>query len=193
MPLDDELFQLATLGGLVLMLLILLLIMSILGRIQKKLKEPRAITVETHPVTEPAPLPAAIEPAPAATFTPATYEPAPVAAAAPMAAQPVGAVPGPYAAPAPQAAAPPAAQEPQDQPFERDGRWWFRRGNELLIYDEQSAQWVPAPAEPAGAMGAAPVPGGEAVGDSGFWKCPSCGAVNGSTATSCRMCFTARP
>jgi ribosomal protein L40E len=24
------------------------------------------------------------------------------------------------------------------------------------------------------------------------WKCPNCGAVNGSTATSCRMCFTAR-
>ena len=26
-----------------------------------------------------------------------------------------------------------------------------------------------------------------------FWKCPSCGAVNGSTATTCRMCFSERP
>jgi hypothetical protein len=25
-----------------------------------------------------------------------------------------------------------------------------------------------------------------------FWKCASCGAINGSTATSCRMCFTPR-
>ena len=29
--------------------------------------------------------------------------------------------------------------------------------------------------------------------EAGHWKCPTCGAVNGSTATSCRMCFTARP
>jgi hypothetical protein len=27
----------------------------------------------------------------------------------------------------------------------------------------------------------------------GFWKCPSCGAINGSTATTCRMCFAPRP
>ena len=26
-----------------------------------------------------------------------------------------------------------------------------------------------------------------------FWKCPACGAVNGSTAATCRMCFTPRP
>lgn len=99
------------------------------------------------------------------------------------------------------AAAAPAASaaEPQEQPFERDGRWWFRRGTELLVYDEQSAQWVPAPAEatvaaaaPAGmapAGGTAGAGGGEA---GSFWKCPSCGAVNGSTSSSCRMCFTAR-
>ena len=102
-----------------------------------------------------------------------------------------------------------AAEDPQEQPFERDGRWWFRRGDELLVYEEQTGQWVAAgepsssgsvattsgaAAEPA-AAGAAPegqvTTQQEAVGS--FWKCPSCGAVNGSTATSCRMCFTARP
>ncbi|MGH3239364.1 MAG: zinc finger Ran-binding domain-containing protein, partial [Spirillospora sp.] len=105
-----------------------------------------------------------------------------------------------------QAAAPAAAEpEPENQPFERDGRWWFRRGEELLVYDEQTGQWMPAPQ---------PVPGGQYYAGAGasagpqtsaapaeeaqssaggFWKCPSCGAVNGSTATSCRMCFAARP
>lgn len=114
-----------------------------------------------------------------------------------------------------------AEDEPQEQPFERDGRWWFRRGDELLVYDEQTGQWLPAPAATVaasiaqnvqGSAGAASVatetrtsslrdlqPGSELSGQassepsSGFWKCPSCGAVNGSTATSCRMCFSARP
>ncbi|HYP22470.1 MAG TPA: hypothetical protein VEV43_02755, partial [Actinomycetota bacterium] len=27
-----------------------------------------------------------------------------------------------------------AEDDPQEQPFERDGRWWFRRGDELLVY-----------------------------------------------------------
>lgn len=98
-----------------------------------------------------------------------------------------------------------AGAEPEEQPFERDGRWWFRRGDELLVYDERSGQWVAAPEGAAGGAPAAGVPhttggateaqaasaGGPAEG--GFWKCPSCGAVNGSTATTCRMCFTARP
>jgi hypothetical protein len=115
-----------------------------------------------------------------------------------------------------------AADDPQEQPFERDGRWWFRRGDELLVYEEQSGQWVAAGESAGGGAGAAagaaatggdattagagtetaagggatPAEGQvttqqEAVGS--FWKCPSCGAVNGSTATSCRMCFTARP
>ncbi|MDQ4124149.1 MAG: zinc finger Ran-binding domain-containing protein, partial [Actinomycetota bacterium] len=99
-----------------------------------------------------------------------------------------------------------AAEDPQEQPFERDGRWWFRRGDELLVYEEQTGQWVAAD-EPAGTSAPDSAPAGgtadaapaegqvttqqEAVGS--FWKCPSCGAVNGSTATSCRMCFTARP
>jgi hypothetical protein len=97
-----------------------------------------------------------------------------------------------------------ASQDPQEQPFERDGRWWFRRGSELLLYDEATGQWLPAPSGPGGASSATqPMPttisdvsGASAAqpsGDQGFWKCPSCGAVNGSTATTCRMCFTARP
>lgn len=105
-----------------------------------------------------------------------------------------------------------SSDDPQEQPFERDGRWWFRRGDELLVYEEQTGQWVAA-SEPStsgsvattadagrgAASSAAATPAAEgqvttqqeAAGS--FWKCPSCGAVNGSTATSCRMCFTARP
>lgn len=112
------------------------------------------------------------------------------------------------------------ADDPQDEPFQRDGRWWFRRGDELLVYDETSAQWEAAP-EPGAATGAGPA-GGAAGTDAGgarsslggeggvqttavseppevaddvatFWKCPTCGAVNGSTAATCRMCFAARP
>ena len=179
-----------------------------------------------------------------------------------------------------------------DRPFERAGRWYFRRGGELLVYEEGTGEWIPAtgaaaetpssaPAsrpredtsvqaqaeevaaatEPAPATAvterepepetagsaseAAPVeqaddatertpstsfggqpvavvedpgsledselapdPGGAASDfevteareadalaqqAESFWKCPSCGAVNGSTASSCRMCFTPRP
>ena len=101
-----------------------------------------------------------------------------------------------------------AAQEPQEQPFERDGRWWFRRGSELLVYDESTGQWITAPgtANRGAATATQQIPTtissvagtGEHAAEGGaeqhgFWKCPSCGAVNGSTATSCRMCFTARP
>ena len=45
---------------------------------------------------------------------------------------------------------PPGAQAP----YEEDGRWWFRRGGELLVYDELTEQWVDpnaptaVPAEP---------------------------------------------
>ena len=111
----------------------------------------------------------------------------------------------------------PSADEPQDQPFERDGRWFFRRGDELLTYEETTGQWVPADQPAAGPPSPTSTPPattededtkqfettpassgqpGEATSTStggGFWKCPSCGAVNGSTATTCRMCFTARP
>jgi hypothetical protein len=173
----------------------------------------------------------------------------------------------------------PIEDEPEEQPFERDGRWWFKRGDELLVYDERSGQWQPGPsptvqalatnptsaqagaitaelaslsadeplrkyttesgsepeadepeadepaaektpasyetpapassaAEPAPAVEetaaavSAPPSSTDAPSEAApvtqewtsgsFWKCPSCGAVNGSTATSCRMCFAAR-
>ncbi len=110
----------------------------------------------------------------------------------------------PVATAATDASAGSAAEDPQEQPFERDGRWWFRRGDELLVYEDQTGQWVAAPEPSPSSSGGAATEGGgtpaegqvttqqEAVAGS-FWKCPSCGAVNGSTATSCRMCFTARP
>ena len=115
----------------------------------------------------------------------------------------------------PQTSDSPAAGIPEEQPFERDGRWWFKRGEEILVYDEAGGQWTLAPDNPfSGGASAAPEPaltdfrpvqgdveGGtaeeqqaEPVQAAGsFWKCVSCGAVNGSTATSCRMCFAARP
>jgi hypothetical protein len=166
--------------------------------------------------------------------------------------------------------------EPEEQPFERDGRWWFKRGDELLVYEERSGQWQPAPSptvqalatnptsaqagaiaaelaslsdaepprrysteaqtdaepeaeeppvetaaptpyespspatvqEPATASEEPPAatptttsstepppetpPKTQEWTSGSFWKCPSCGAVNGSTAASCRMCFAAR-
>lgn len=104
---------------------------------------------------------------------------------------------------------------PEEQPFERDGRWWYKRGDELLVYDEGSGQWETAPdgslgfspqpqmpeSRPSAAseyasVGATPAgsPGGAVHDDpGGFWKCTSCGAINGSTAGSCRMCFAAHP
>ena len=122
--------------------------------------------------------------------------------------------------PAPQS----TLDEPEDQPFERNGRWFFKREGELLVYEEGTGEWVPAdPAEaaprqsppswsapeatesPAAATGGAPsdtaeLDAVEAAGEEprptaggGFWKCPSCGAVNGSSAATCRMCFAARP
>jgi hypothetical protein len=101
------------------------------------------------------------------------------------------------------------ASEPEEQPFERDGRWWFRRGSELLVYDEGTGQWITSTDEPppmsaptetvpttiSSVSGTADAPAEQSPSSEqhGFWKCPSCGAVNGSTATTCRMCFTARP
>ena len=111
------------------------------------------------------------------------------------------------AAPAVTSAQPAAAtastalrgDEPEEQPFERDGRWWFKRGGELLVYEESTGQWVASPAGAGVTAASASTPVGTtsttevARADAGEgWKCTSCGAVNGSTATSCRMCFAPR-
>jgi hypothetical protein len=118
---------------------------------------------------------------------------------------------------------------PDEEPFERAGRWWFKRGSELLVYNEQSGEWVPSPTplpeldQPAPSRfgpdssatqtisdltAASPeVDSGsasaaeeerepsliESTGQQGFWRCQACGAVNGSTSATCRMCFAARP
>lgn len=123
--------------------------------------------------------------------------------------------PAPSEEPAVDSAFAAHADDPQEEPFQRDGRWWFRRGGDLLLYDEASGQWQPAPddAAPAPAPVATTAPadtGAAAAATTGgaastesmpavadqvatFWKCPTCGAVNGSTAATCRMCFAARP
>jgi hypothetical protein len=197
---DAELFQWATLGLLVLVVILLLLLYSALGQLRRALEQSSAREQAEAPLEHTAATGWAggAQPASAQThpLETARYE-APAARSTPveMAAEPLPAAVQPAQA---QVAAQP---EPQEQPFEQDGRWWFRRGDELLVYDERAGQWVPAPAQTAAApvaqtpaaavgTGAAAAPAGEA---GSFWKCPSCGAINGSTATSCRMCFTARP
>jgi hypothetical protein len=121
-------------------------------------------------------------------------------------------------------------EEPEEKPFQRDGRWWFRRDDELLVYDESSGEWLPSDAAAGSFQFASDHSSATAdATDSGlsrgtasvatrereetevsaerfaegevteqlagpsFWKCSTCGAVNGSTASSCRMCFAARP
>ncbi len=105
----------------------------------------------------------------------------------------------PAAQPVPTSTAAPTltGNEPEEQPFERDGRWWFKRGGDLLVYDEGTGQWVPAGAAPGAATASVASTGGYSAptttGDVGEgWRCSSCGAINGSTATVCRMCFTPR-
>ncbi|MGH2774574.1 MAG: hypothetical protein ACRDJT_03965 [Actinomycetota bacterium] len=240
---DENLFQLVTLALLGVTLLVLLVTLLTLNKVTKRLEEGVGAPAESHRPRdedrqeEPAPSQAA----PAETSTP---EPVVQTSAFPaaQATEPAAKQPEPEVdkepvrteEPQPVAVADEDVQEPQEaraatgfedapeeQPFERDGRWWFKRGDELLVYDEQSGQWEPAPAAPTTPSPAPPVaPQGESWQQSGaspgvggqsdvggqseqaarqaqepgsFWKCPSCGAVNGSTATSCRMCFTPKP
>jgi hypothetical protein len=164
---------------------------------ERVVQEPEPVAQEPEPVVqEPVaqePEPVMQEPAPVVE-EPLAQEPEPVAQEpTPTQEQP--------AVQEQQPAAAVAVDEPQEQPFERDGRWWFRRGEELLVYNDASGQWEPAPSQTAPAVGQASTT--TSVGteqapaqtqeQQGFWKCPSCGAVNGSTATTCRMCFSARP
>lgn len=199
---DSDLFQILTLFLLLVTVIVLLLVFSALNQIKRSLggREAGGASWAAAPVTE--------TPSYATDVRPAAEEPS-VA---------TGFVSVAESAPAETAAAGAGATvaeaEPSEQPYERDGRWWFRRGDELLVYEEATGQWLPAPEE-AGigtAVGAAAAPTVGATGtgvaselsavaatsaapvqDAGEgWKCPSCGAINGSTATSCRMCFTPR-
>jgi hypothetical protein len=199
-----------TLALLFLMLVALLAALATLSGIKKSLSEgPRAATPESaytppastysepqtaysgsysggygaEPVAEPVAQPAAQEVATGYVPLSQATEPEPVPEPAP---QPV----------ATTTAA--SSTDPEEQPFERDGRWWFKRGDELLVYDEGTGQWVAGQQQPAPGAAPAdtttdttsfPAPTGEA-GEG--WRCASCGAINGSTATVCRMCFTPR-
>lgn len=212
MEIDNDLFELLTLVLLGLAVIVLLVVAVTLDRLRKTLESAPAARETAQPAAsgsrqEAQPAERA-EPYPATQAPAAEAEPQPAAQAEP---QPATQAPAAQAAaepePTPSAAAPGAVQtaqpsaaaepEPQEQPFERDGRWWYRRGDELLVYEEQAGQWIPAPSATSGA--GVPATGAQATAtaepeDTGaFWKCPTCGAVNGSTAESCRMCFTARP
>lgn len=216
---DTDLFQLITLGLLVLTLLILLLTLLALGRVRKAVESLRgaaapATTDARDEGGERTPDEARERDAGATAVEPRERDQGVAAYASPGAERPAATeqpaeAQSAYAAHHDVSAAAPQAtpeEEPQEQPFERDGRWWFKRGDELLVYDEGTGQWVPAPA-PGGAVAASASSGPgtqtaelggaaaqEPSGDAGgLWKCPSCGATNGSTATTCRMCFAARP
>jgi hypothetical protein len=228
---DENLFQLVTVGLLGVTLLVLLVTLLTLNKLTKKIEEgtpsgsqaPYEAEAQTgappgQVALAPTDEAATPEPAAQASPSPATAterEPEPVIEQrepeATARAEDSTPVETGTAVQEPQPAARTGFEDaPEEQPFERDGRWWFKRGDELLVYDEQSGQWEAAPAN-ATATSPAPVASGgdqtaaspaasqeaepaQAAEDPGsFWKCTSCGAVNGSTATSCRMCFAPKP
>ena len=202
---DTDLFQVLALALLVATLITLLVAVSTLGAIKKQLEsttrasagEPAAqSSYDYTPATaayesstsgyEPAyAAPVATEPSPAAEVSTGFVSIAD--ALEPAAASTAGSISSTGL----------LGNEPEEQPFERDGRWWFKRGGELLVYDEGTGQWVTAPGSgvstASAAQGASTTVTTTTVADAGEgWKCASCGAVNGSTATSCRMCFAPR-
>ena len=197
---DTDLFQVLTLALLFLALLSLLAALSVLSGIKKRLgsdDDAGSAMPSAQPQSNYDYQP-----------TPVVHEPTPsyAAPASTFAAQPQAQTQEVSTGFVSVADATPAAgsaglrgDEPEEQPFERDGRWWFKRGGELLVYDEGTGQWVAAPAgQAATTSGGAPVTTETQVpvaarADTGEgWKCASCGAVNGSTATTCRMCFAPR-
>jgi hypothetical protein len=186
---DTELFQVLALALLFLTLITLLAALSVLSGIKKELT-----SGSRSPAVAPAP--AAVASSYDYSPTPAAYEPAYTAPAATTAEASTGFVSVADAVtPLAAAGAGLRGDEPEEQPFERDGRWWFKRGGELLVYDEGTGQWVAAPggASSAAGAGATQTLTAPTATDTGEgWKCSSCGAVNGSTATSCRMCFAPR-
>ena len=229
---DENLFQLVTVGLLGVTLLVLLVTLLTLNKLTKKIDEgtpsgargPYEAEAPTgappgQVALAPADEAATPEPTTQASPSPGTatgQEPEPVVeqrepevAARAEESTPVERTGAAVQEPQP-AASTGFEDAPEEQPFERDGRWWFKRGDELLVYDEQSGQWEAAPANATATSPAPVVSGGDqtaaspaasqeaepaqAAEDPGsFWKCTSCGAVNGSTATSCRMCFAPKP
>lgn len=215
LDLDQELFQTIVLAGLLLLLLVSLAILAALSGIRKTIEEASARASFTDggygsamPQGDNAPREDYRETSQPAAQTAQNWQ---TESTTPAAASTAAATAG---VPVTSQIAPTSSEPmPEEQPFEREGRWWFKRGNEILLYDEQSGQWVPAPEGALGGGSAASQPSvssafqsiqaaepapastgtGERQDSGGFWKCPSCGAVNGSTAATCRMCFTAKP
>ncbi|MDQ3877052.1 MAG: zinc finger Ran-binding domain-containing protein [Actinomycetota bacterium] len=300
LDLSNDLFQTLVLALLVVTLLVLLMILTVLSRIRSALTgeskaEDAAVTAPDElaaPSAEESLAPIAetsIASEPATTGMTQTEHPV-VQRSYDRADEPQQAAAAPTEASsattdAVSGAVDTSQGEPQEQPFERDGRWYFRRGDELLVYDEVAAQWVQAEGSaqtstvddtatyaPSGASAAEPVPettdepalyersttawrspgslepdvgttsqwgspsvedketigtsswttpaaaddevaaretetpsdeaaaaeepseiGQPAPAPADFWRCPSCGAINGSTSPTCRMCFTPRP
>lgn len=213
---DADLFQIIVMGLLVVLLIALLLVLNNLAKLGKRIEEAVSSAgtrgAETQPRQD---TPVGARAAGGYTDVPQqqSYS-APAqsySAPAQSAYEPVQQSQQPEAhTPPAQTATQPAAQSqpeaepmPEEQPFERQGRWWFKRGDELLVYDEQQGQWQPAPAGSLGHGGQGSIatefqslsesaPAAAGSPEAG-WKCTSCGAVNGATATTCRMCFASRP
>jgi hypothetical protein len=278
---DTHLFQALTLGLLLIVIVVLFVVVSMMGKVRAALEAKGAAREPGTEVDSTATAQAvdAQELEPASTHdTYAAFE----AEESRDAAQPVAeSVEEPVEAEvqsSPEAeiqsvSSTAGADEPDsERPYERGGRWYFRRSGELLVYEEGTGEWIPAtsapadesepePAarqEPVAAQEPEPITtspvqshaeevaastepaaaepdvaeqsqpstsfGGQPVAtvddvdlhessesergfevaeaqteqniaqqSESFWKCPSCGAVNGSTATTCRMCFTPRP
>ena len=232
---DIDLFQGVLLALLVVGLVVLIALLATLGGIRRALERRPSVEAAAPPAATGSTADAPLAESPAATYAapqPVAEQPAaqtsPAASGAPGQADTIRSVlqqhglsesAQPAGEPVVDSVFASHADDPQEEPFQRDGRWWFRRGNELLLYNEGTGQWEPAPASSSGAAAsssgaATPAPAAApaqqveptpapaavttdmpAVADqvATFWKCPTCGAVNGSTAGSCRMCFAARP
>jgi hypothetical protein len=270
---STDLFQALTLGLLVIVILALLVAVSMLGKVRAALEGRRVEGAGSSPQDESAQSSVATVDEVVAEVAGAEAESSDAARAAgePVAIDDTAETEGGD------------AEEDSERPFERGGRWYFRRGGELLVYEEGTGEWVPASAdesvarqeverkaeeieastepavaevsdepaeaaaevaverndavasEPSTSFAGQPLAtaeeevatlGGDSVGVEGaavatgfeepgggavdldeaaaaeepttragetFWKCESCGAINGSTAASCRMCFSPRP
>lgn len=211
---SEDLFQLIALGMLVVLVLVSVVIAAQLARIRGSLR-PGAPAPEPE-AGEEAPEPEAQEEAPGAVEPSSNGESESVPGFAQGSEQ--APVEEPVAEPQEAEDAGARASAEPGQPYERDGRWWFERDGELLVYDDRSGQWIPAETETTGIVAVTPSPEElvhpldeprpedapaatmeqpaveeEPQPVASFWKCPSCGVVNGSTAHTCRMCFSARP
>jgi hypothetical protein len=269
----EDLFRLIATGLLAVIVLLLLLALSQLGRLRRSIAErveaAPASDTDTSQVDEAPSMAASSEESPVA--EPVAEEPHADATGLPDSAVVSTGAPLADAAtePSTEGTTETVVAEDEEGPYEQDGRWWFRRGAELMVYDEQLEQWVdsseaaeepeataavepepvaaapepvaqeepephpldearewtaredqtsPIPVAEAPASDPTPVATTEVTSPAaisepvnapapiaedsgsqeqpasgGHWKCPSCGVINGSTASSCRMCFGARP